>query len=43
MTHQRLFTVAASFELLILMLFAAGCSVSLLRLRRVRRKFWSQP
>jgi RND family efflux transporter MFP subunit len=26
MTHQRLFTVAASFELLILMLFAAGCS-----------------
>ena len=26
MTHQRLFTAAASFELLILMLFAAGCS-----------------
>jgi len=26
MTHQRLFTVAASFELLIVMLFAAGCS-----------------
>ena len=26
MTHQRLFTVAASFELLILMLFAAACS-----------------
>jgi membrane fusion protein (multidrug efflux system) len=26
MMHQRLFTVAASFELLILMLFAAGCS-----------------